>query len=111
MRRPVKNRNIVTGEVVYNSERLAKFINCVMKDGKKNTARKIVYQALDDIKKKAKTDAPIEIFEAAIRNAGQVAEMVEDPCPDIGIPFANTGAYLAKVEADDGATAVHGLSE
>ncbi|HEY4502481.1 MAG TPA: 30S ribosomal protein S7 [Candidatus Paceibacterota bacterium] len=75
MRRAVKNRNIVTAEVVYDSVRLAQFINYVMKDGKKNTARKLVYQSLDEIKEKLKTETPLEIFEAALRNVGPVMEV------------------------------------
>jgi small subunit ribosomal protein S7 len=75
MRRPVKNRNIVKAEIVYDSVRLSKFINYVMKDGKKNTARKVVYGALEDIKKKTKNDNPIEIFEEALRNVGPSMEV------------------------------------
>ena len=74
MRRPVKNRNVVKADVVHDSVRLAPFINYVMKDGKKNTARKVVYGALDEIKKKTKSD-PLEIFEAAIRNVGPAMEV------------------------------------
>ena len=75
MRRPVKNRNIVTAEVVYDSVRLAQFINYVMKNGKKSTARKVVYQSLNDIKEKLKTETPLEVFEAALRNVGPVMEV------------------------------------
>lgn len=74
MRRKVKNRNIAAPDLVYNSERLGKFINYIMWDGKKETARKAVYSALDVIKEKAGTD-PIEIFDEAIRNAGPVTEV------------------------------------
>jgi len=46
---------------------LSKFINCIMKEGKKSIAEKIVYGSLDILKEKIKKD-PIEIFETAIRN-------------------------------------------
>ena len=36
----------------YNSKLLSKFINCIMWDGKKSVAQKIVYDALDKISKK-----------------------------------------------------------
>ncbi len=75
MRRPVKNRKIVKAEVMYDSVRLSQFINCVMKDGKKNTARKIVYNAFDRIKEKTKSDNPLEIFEMAIRNVSPSMEV------------------------------------
>jgi small subunit ribosomal protein S7 len=75
MRRKVKNRNIAKPDMVYNSESIGKFINYVMWSGKKETARKAVYAALDVIKEKAKTENPVEIFEAAIRNAGPSTEV------------------------------------
>ena len=51
----------------YGSLALAKFINFVMYDGKKTTAEKIIYSALDRIKVKTKED-PIKIFNDAINN-------------------------------------------
>jgi len=75
MRRPVKNRNIVSPDPKYNSELLAKFVNYIMERGKKNTARTIVYSALDIIKEQAKVENPIEIFDTAIRNVGPAMEV------------------------------------
>ncbi len=54
-----------TPDPLYNSEVLAKFINFVMKDGKKSTAEHIVYETLDILKDKKKTD-PIKIFDATL---------------------------------------------
>ena len=51
----------------YRSLVLAKFINFVMYDGKKSTAVKIIYSALEEIKNKTKED-PIKIFNDAINN-------------------------------------------
>ena len=51
----------------YKSLILAKFINFVMYDGKKSTSEKIIYSALDQIKKNTKED-PIKIFNDAISN-------------------------------------------
>ena len=75
MRRPVKKRNIPGPDIKFNSERLEKFINSVMQDGKKETSRKIVYGALDIIKEKMSVEEPIEIFESAIRNFGPAIEV------------------------------------
>jgi small subunit ribosomal protein S7 len=58
----------------YQSLTLARFINYVMKKGKKQLARKIVYQAMDIIKKKTKKD-PLEIFEEAIENSSPLLEV------------------------------------
>ena len=51
----------------YGSTVLAKFINFVMYDGKKATAEKIIYQALNKIKEKTKAD-PIKVFNEAVGN-------------------------------------------
>lgn len=75
MRRKVRNRNIAEPDLVYNSEKVGKFINYVMKSGKKSAARKIVYGALDVIKEKQKVADPIEIFENAIRNVSPGMEV------------------------------------
>jgi len=75
MRRPVKNRNIPDPDIIHNSQKLAKFINSVMWSGKKETARKIVYGAFDVIKEKTGNANPLEVFEAAIRNAGPAMEV------------------------------------
>ena len=75
MRRPVKNRNIVGPDLKYGSERVEKFINSVMWDGKKSTARKVVYDAFDIIKEKEKVENPVELFETALRNVGPQMEI------------------------------------
>ena len=51
----------------YGSLILSKFINFLMYDGKKTTAEKIIYLALDRIKQKTKED-PIKIFNEAVNN-------------------------------------------
>jgi len=75
MRRKVKNRNIVDPDMVYNSTKLSKFINIVMQDGKKETARKSVYKAFDIIKEKTGNPNPLEVFDTAIKNAGPMVEV------------------------------------
>ena len=51
----------------YKSLVLPKLINSLMYDGKKTTAEKIIYDALDKLKSKTK-DEPINIFNDAINN-------------------------------------------
>ena len=60
-------KKIFYPESRYESLVLAKFINFVMYDGKKNVAEKIIYSALEKIKQKTKED-PIKIFNEAINN-------------------------------------------
>lgn len=75
MRRKVKNRNIPEPDITYNSPKLAKFINTVMWDGKKETARKVVYASFELIKEKTKNPNPLEVFDLAIKNAGPLTEV------------------------------------
>ena len=75
MRRPVKNRNIVSPDIKYGSLKLEKFINCIMWDGKKNIARTAVYDALTIVKEKEGVEDPMEIFENALKNAGPLVEV------------------------------------
>ena len=58
----------------YKSVIIPKLINSIMYDGKKTTAEKIVYDALDKIKSKSK-DEPITIFNDAINNVRPTVEV------------------------------------
>ena len=51
----------------FHSEVISKFINSIMYDGKRTTAEKIMYDALEKIKEKSKED-PLKIFNSAISN-------------------------------------------
>jgi small subunit ribosomal protein S7 len=74
MRSKVKIRKSTKADIVYNSVEVEKFINYIMQEGKKNTARKIVYNAFDRIKKDTKKE-PMEVFENAIRNVAPLVEV------------------------------------
>jgi small subunit ribosomal protein S7 len=54
---------------------LGRFISCVMQDGKKTTAEKIVYAALDLVKKETKEE-PLTVFERALENVKPQIEVV-----------------------------------
>jgi small subunit ribosomal protein S7 len=58
----------------YNSELVTKFISKVMQRGKKGTAQRIVYDALELIQQRTGRN-PIEVFEAALHNATPVLEV------------------------------------
>ncbi|MEK7060060.1 MAG: 30S ribosomal protein S7 [Patescibacteria group bacterium] len=75
MRRKINNRNIVKPDFIYNSQKLEKFINYIMWSGKKETARKVMYQAFDVIKEKTGNPNPLEIFDLAMKNAGPLTEV------------------------------------
>ena len=75
MRRPLKKKRKLEPDMVYGSANVAKFINYIMERGKKNTARRVVYEAFDEMKKKTKKNDPVEIFEAALQNVGPTMEV------------------------------------
>jgi len=75
MRRPVKRKVAPKSDIRFNSERVEKFINCVMHDGKKEAARKVVYGAFEEIKKSEEGKDPLEVFEEALRNVGPTVEV------------------------------------
>ncbi|MDD3735497.1 MAG: 30S ribosomal protein S7 [Candidatus Pacebacteria bacterium] len=69
-----KSKITILPDIKYNSVEVAKFINHIMKDGKKTTAQKIIYGAFDIIEKKTKSD-PLEIFHKAIENVKPKMEL------------------------------------
>jgi small subunit ribosomal protein S7 len=75
MRRKVKNRNIAGVDPRYDSLTLGKFINYVMWDGKKSTARTVVYDMLDVLKEKSGNENPLEVFDTAIKNVSPQVEV------------------------------------
>ena len=74
MRRKKKEKKIIPPDPVYGNITVAKFINQVMRRGKKTIARKIVYQSFDIIKKKTGKE-PLEIFDLALKNASPLLEV------------------------------------
>ena len=69
----VKKRDVLP-DAKYNDKRVAKLINQVMLDGKKQIAIKIVYRAFDIVSQKTSKDA-IVIFEEALANIMPVLEV------------------------------------
>ncbi len=64
----------------YNDLVLAKFVNCVMHDGKKSVAQRVVYDAIDIMEKRGKAepeapDSGLEIFRMAIDNVKPYVEV------------------------------------
>jgi small subunit ribosomal protein S7 len=52
----------------YGSLLASKFINCLMRDGKKATATRVFYDAMDQIKNRMKDVDPIQVFTEAVNN-------------------------------------------
>ena len=63
-----------TPDVVHGRVELGRFINYVMKDGKKSTAEKLVYTAFDKVKEVTKED-PLVVFDRAMENVMPLLEV------------------------------------
>ncbi len=72
-RRVVAKRQVIP-DPKYGSETLAKFINVVMRRGKKSVAEKIVYGALGRVAERTKKD-PVEVFTQALDNVRPLVEV------------------------------------
>ncbi|GBD44861.1 30S ribosomal protein S7 [bacterium HR40] len=74
MRRRAAERREVLPDPKYGDPVVAKFINCVMRDGKKSVAEKIVYGALERIQKRTGRD-PLPLFLEAVENVKPTLEV------------------------------------
>ncbi len=72
-RRAVKRQ--VEPDPIYNSQVLSKFVNKVMMGGKKSTARRVIYNALEKFAKRVKAEDPLAAFEQALENAKPTLEV------------------------------------
>ncbi len=73
MRHKQAPRREIDGDTVYNNKQIAKFINYLMKDGKKTVAQNVLYAAFDLISKKEAD--PIATFEKALDLVGPKQEV------------------------------------
>ena len=74
MRRRRPEKRVILPDTKYNDLLVAKFINYIMKSGKKGAAEKIFYGAMDIIQAKTKTDG-LKIFKKGIENASPSVEV------------------------------------
>lgn len=70
--RPPKRQ--VDPDVKFNNVHISMLVNRMMEGGKRSTARRVVYDALELVQERAKRE-PVEIFEQALRNATPVLEV------------------------------------
>lgn len=73
-RRRVVAKRTILPDPKFSNGKVAKFINVVMKEGKKSVAERIVYGALDEVAKKGKGDA-LEMFSQAMDNVSPLVEV------------------------------------
>lgn len=74
MRRKRKINRPIIPDFKYGNPLVGKFINYVMRKGKKSTAMKVVYDAFDIIQKKTNQE-PVALFDLAIKNASPLVEV------------------------------------
>ncbi len=72
-RREVPERKVIP-DLKYNSDLVSRFVNNIMKDGKKSTAQSIIYDAFDFIEKKT-GEPPLKVFEKAMNNVKPQVEV------------------------------------
>ena len=75
MRRRRPEKREILPDPVYGDLIVAKFINNLMKQGKKSLAEKIFYQSIEKIKKQGKVADGIELFKKALENVSPVLEV------------------------------------
>ena len=73
-RRSKPAKRIPAPDPIYNSVDIAKFINRLMKRGKKSIAQRIFYSSMDKIQEKTKEN-PIDVFKKALTNATPLIEV------------------------------------
>lgn len=74
MRHKKAPKREIPADPKFSSVTLSKFVNYIMKGGKKNTAMKVVYDAMDIVAEKTGKSA-IEAFEEAIKNVSPAVEV------------------------------------
>ena len=75
MRRRRPEKREILPDPVYGDLIVAKFINNLMKQGKKSLAEKIFYQSIEKIKKQGKVADGIELFKKALENVAPILEV------------------------------------
>lgn len=74
MRRKRKVGRDITPDLKYDNALVAKFINYVMRQGKKTVAERVVYRAFDTMARETKEDALV-VFQRAVQNASPLLEI------------------------------------
>ena len=74
MRKRQAEKRDVLADPIYNSKMITKLINGIMQGGKKGTAQKILYSALDIVKEKTNKD-PLEVLNQAFENIKPALEI------------------------------------
>jgi len=74
MRRKTAEKRDVQPDPVFGDKLVTRFVNNLMRDGKKNIARKILYQAFEIIEEKTGEEG-VNVFKSALENVTPVVEV------------------------------------
>ena len=75
MRKGRPKQRIIKGDPRYNDTLVTKFVNNLMLDGKKDTAFKVFYDALDIVKKRNSEEPELEVFKSGLKNCIPAVEV------------------------------------
>ncbi len=73
-RRARVSKRTILPDPIYANVGLAKFINCLMLNGKKSVAEKIVYDSFAKIRRSSRRE-PLDVFDVAVRNVTPILEV------------------------------------
>ncbi len=68
MRKKRAKKRLLTADPKFGSTLVTRFVNNLMLDGRKNTAFKVFYDAMDTISEKITEETPIQVFEKSLEN-------------------------------------------
>jgi small subunit ribosomal protein S7 len=67
--------HLLRPDPVHKSVAVAKFVNCIMRQGKRSLAQRIFYDALESIRRRVPDKEPLQVFEAAVENVKPLVEV------------------------------------
>jgi len=67
-------KRVILPDPIYGNVGVAKFVNCMMLNGKKSVAEGIVYDAFEKIRRSSRKE-PLDIFDSALRNVTPILEV------------------------------------
>jgi len=73
-RRHRVSKRTILPDPIYANVGLAKFINCLMLEGKKSVAERIVYDSFEKIRRSSRRE-PLDVFDVAVRNVTPILEV------------------------------------
>ena len=74
-RRRTAEKRAILPDPKFHDMLVSRFVNCLLRQGKKSLAERMLYSALDTIKEKVADEEPLRVFKKAVENAAPVLEV------------------------------------